>query len=207
MKPRGKKVIGLTGNSGSGKSTVAGLLAAHGGYIIDADVLAHAAILRGSPAYDDIRREFGDEILDVNGEINRKALGQIVFNHKAKLKILEGIVHRQVVAESLLEIGRQAQNPAARFIVLDAPLLIEAGMHRWTDAVWVCTAPRALRLRRIVARDGLSLERAEERLRNDRQDDFFRPWASLIIATDESTQTLQTVVEEALGALLNDTEK
>jgi dephospho-CoA kinase len=143
-------LVGLTGGIGSGKSTVAGLLEQRGAVLVDADVFAREAVRAGTPAFDAVRRRFGDEIVGDDGELDRAALASIVFADRSALDDLEAIVHpevRRMVADTL-----QAELDTDHVVVLVNPLLIEMGAHRDCDVVVVVSATRETQVRRSMAR-------------------------------------------------------
>ncbi len=153
-------VIGLTGNIGCGKSTVATTLRELGAEIIDADTVAHQVMAPPGPVYDSIVREFGREILAPDGSIDRRKLGQIVFADPGALRRLDSLVHpatsttiRQMIATS-----------SARVVVVEAIKLIEAGTYRVCNSVWIVTCTREQQIQRLVAERGLSREDAERRV-------------------------------------------
>ncbi len=161
------KIIGLTGNSGSGKSSVSEILSENGGYIIDADKIAHKNMKKGTKTYNEIKEAFGKEILTDKGEIDRKALGKKVFSDSEKLKILNEISLKYI----LQEISAQIENISKKteeyeFIVIDAPLLTETGLNYITDEVWVVYADTDILLDRIIKRDKIDLKHAKDRLKN-----------------------------------------
>ena len=161
-----KQIIGVTGNSGSGKGTVCAILRNLGGFCIDADHLSHQVIEYGLPAYTEITELFGAGILESNGSIDRKKLGDIVFRDPRKRKALEHIIHKHVKQKcGRLTAEALGKNEYA-FIVWDAPLLAEAGMHRKCALVLLVTAPFTTKLTRIINRDGISEEQALLRLIN-----------------------------------------
>jgi len=165
-----RPVIGVTGNSGSGKGTVCAVLADMGGFCIDADKLAHQVMERGRPAYTEIADVFGPCVISPDGGIDREILGGIVFSDPVKRKRLERIVHAEVIRECL-RLGDGAGGLNARaFVVWDAPLLAEAGMHRQCGMVLLVTAPYPVKLSRILMRDGITEERAKLRLSNQPSD-------------------------------------
>ena len=156
--------IGLTGNIATGKSLVGRMLAELGAEHVDADRLAHEVMVRGTPAWREIVDTFGCQILQPDGELDRRRLGQIVFADPDALARLEQIVHPRVIA--LTE--RLIAASDAQVIVIEAIKLIESGMVRQLcDALWVVTAPRQVQLERLMAFRGLS--RAEALLRIDAQ--------------------------------------
>ena len=153
-------VIGLTGNIATGKSTVAKMLEELGATAIDADALVHELQRQGTPVYDDIVAAFGPDILDQAGEIDRKALGAIVFADPAQLRRLESIVHPAVLIESMRRI-MAAATPVA---VYEAIKLIEAGRAEMCDALWVVTARPDVQLHRLMRDRHLSEAEARQRI-------------------------------------------
>lgn len=161
-----KMIIGLTGRSGSGKSTVSGYLRELGHTIVDADAISHEVILRGKPAYDEIVAHFGSRILDAEQEIDRKKLGEIVFHDEAELSFLNTCSHKYILQEIDQHVKVYYLNPSKGYLFLDAPLLFETGLDAICDQVWLVTAPQEDRIARIMIRDHLSEEAAHARLKN-----------------------------------------
>lgn len=188
--------IGVTGITGSGTSTVAKILALHGGYIIEADKLAHDLMKKGRPAYQEIVKIFGNDILDDENEINRRILGEKVFDNKAQMTKLENIIHPQVITKTKQLIAEAP--PDVHFVVIDAPLLIESGLHKICHSTWLITAPDALRLSRITSRDGLTHRDATRRINSRPGDLALRPFAHVIIENDGDLCALHEKVEDAL---------
>jgi len=159
-------IVGLTGGLGAGKTTIAGLFQACGATIIDADQLARDVVQPGKPAWKDIKRQFGPEVLHSDHTLNRQALAQLVFKNPAKLKILQKIIHPRVAREQArLTRTINAANPHA-VIIYDAALLIEAGAHRRMNHVIVVKADRSTQISRVCRRDGLTKTAALRRMRH-----------------------------------------
>lgn len=155
--------VGLTGGIASGKSTVAARMTELGLTVLNADALAHRLIEPGQPAYDDIVREFGREILRADGSVDRKKLGDIVFRDAARRERLNQIVHPRVIEareERLQEM--ETQNPRGLAIV-EAALLIEAGYYKKLDRLVVCSCRPEQQMERLRAR-GLTEEEARQRI-------------------------------------------
>ena len=159
MTPRYR--IGLTGNIACGKSTVLQELARLGAAVLDADAVAHEVMRPGRPAHAAVVAAFGPGILAADGEIDRRALGAIVFSDAAALARLEAIVHPAVVAYT----EEWLAGVTAEVAVIDAIKLFEAGMAGRCDEVWVVTCPPEERARRLQAYRGLSEEEAWARIR------------------------------------------
>jgi dephospho-CoA kinase len=142
-------LVGLTGGIGSGKSTVAGILASHGAVILDADDFARAAVAEGTPGFDAVVTRFGPEIVGVDGELDRPRLATLVFGDDAARHDLEAIVHpfvRKAIAD-----GITANAATDRVVVLVNPLLIEMGTHRDCDVVIVMSVDPETQVARSVA--------------------------------------------------------
>jgi dephospho-CoA kinase len=152
-------LIGLTGNIGSGKSTVLGFLAELGAEIIDADRLVHDLLARDPAVIRAVIDAFGSQVADLSSRIDRARLGQLVFADPAALRRLEAIVHPAVGAE----IDRRLAATTAPVVVVEAIKLVEAGMHRRADALWVVTCPSEVAIRRLV--EGRGMDEAEARRR------------------------------------------
>lgn len=159
-------IIGLTGGSGSGKSTVAEILKQHDMLIIDCDKIAHEIILKGNDTYIELINIFGENILDSSKQIDRKKLGNIVFKDKGKLNLLNECTHKHIVNKVKEIIKENLNNKDINAIVIDAPLLIEANLHTIVDEVWAVYADTDIRIQRLIKRDNITLEQAKERLQS-----------------------------------------
>lgn len=176
------KIIGLTGNSGSGKSSVCEILSEYGGYIIDSDKIAHKNMRKGTDTYNEIKEAFGNDILSASGEIDRKKLGKKVFSDSHKLKILNEISLKYILRKISDEIDNiSKKTDKYKFIVIDAPLLIETGLNYISDEMWVVYADENILLDRIVKRDKVDLEYAKNRLKNQRPQKELIALADVII--------------------------
>lgn len=159
-------IIGLTGGSGSGKSTVAEILKQHNMLIIDCDKIAHEIILKENDAYIELINIFGENILDSSKQIDRKKLGNIVFKDKSKLNLLNECTHKHIVNKVKEVIKENSNNKDINAIVIDAPLLIESNLHTIVDEVWAVYADTDIRIQRLIKRDNITLEQAKERLQS-----------------------------------------
>lgn len=153
-------IIGLTGNMGTGKSTVAEILATEGFLRLDTDRMGRALLEKGGAACGPVSRWLGPEVLASDGSIDRAALAGIVFADPEKLRFLESIIHPRVAAR-VQEILDQCHRDDP--VVLESALLFEAGMEGLADRIWVTRCPRPLQEQRIMERDRIS--RAQARLR------------------------------------------
>ncbi|KJS20076.1 MAG: dephospho-CoA kinase [Clostridiaceae bacterium BRH_c20a] len=157
-------VIGLTGGIASGKSIISDSLRKMGAVIIDADILSRQVVEPGEEAWRKIWRYFGSQAFNEDRTINRKKLADIIFSDPEKRRILNEIVHPEVLNKTQLLIAQYKKEGLAPLIVVDAPLLIEAGMYKMVDEVWVIAVAEELQVRRVMARDNISLEAALKRL-------------------------------------------
>lgn len=152
--------VGLTGNIGAGKSTVAGMLASHGCRVIDADRLGHRLLSAGSPVVDDVVAAFGEEVLAPEGAVDRSALAALVFADAAARRRLEAILHPAIRAEEEREAAEDSGNG---IVITEAALLVETGSHARYDRLVVVTAPESVRLERLAGR-GMDRVDARERM-------------------------------------------
>jgi len=188
-------IIGLTGNSGCGKSNVADIMREeYGAFIIDADKIAHEVLLRNSQpsAYDEVVAEFGDGILNSDGEINRRKLGALIFENSRLRGRLIDITHKYIVAEMLTRLERARE--IYPHVVMDAPLLVEAGLHNHSDAIWLVHAPREVRLARITSRDGLTEAEARKRIASQTEYDKLKEYADVVIDNSAGLEELKAEV-------------
>lgn len=156
--------VGITGGIGTGKSSVLNVLNKLGASTISADNIVHESFKKGQEVYKEIVREFGEIVLDEKGEINRKKLGQIVFQDQEKKELLEGITHPEVKKRILNFFSEQKQkNKKAAFA--EVPLLFEVRWEKEFDQIWVVWAPQDVVRRRLVQK-GFSAEEVDRRLRS-----------------------------------------
>ena len=155
--------VGITGNFGSGKSTVAGFLKKWGAYVLDADQISHQLIAKNGRCSTQVVRKFGKAIL-TDGQIDRKKLAYEVFADQRKLKDLEKILHPAVGEEIKKQFKSIARRDPKAVAVMDVPLLFEAGFDRWVDAVLVVKAKRLVQLKRLKAK-GISPAEFNRRLK------------------------------------------
>ncbi len=154
-------IVGLTGNIGTGKSTILAYLRQQGAYVLDADRLAHQAIMRGGPAYADVVSAFGRAVVGPDGEIDRSALAGIVFSSPDRLRELEAIVHPAVYQLAAAELAATD----ASVVIVEAIKLLESG-HLLTlcDEVWVVTSSSAAQEQRLSRQRGMSDGEIQARL-------------------------------------------
>ncbi len=160
------RIIGLTGGIGSGKSTVSEYLKRKGCVIVDADELSRKMTEKGSPALDKLRKGFGDEFFLEDGALDRRRMAALVFSDTQKKQLLESIITKAVVDESVERLNALRSSREKGIAVLDAPLLFEFNMQAYTDEVWVVRADEETVTARVKARDGMSREELLRRISN-----------------------------------------
>ena len=155
-------LVGLTGGIGSGKSTVAAMLAERGAVVIDADELARRAIDPGTPGFDRVVEAFGPDVLTPGGEIDRAELAARVFSDEEARRTLESIVHPEIF-KLLLQRVEELRDTSS-VVVFDAPLIVETGFHEACDVLVVVTASVETQIERLVASRGMTDGAARDRI-------------------------------------------
>ena len=198
------KVIGLTGGIGSGKSTVSQFLAELGAVILNADEIGHEAFKPDTEIWRQVVAAFGRQIVTPDGNIDRKKLGNMVFDNAESLSQLNQIMHPRMydMVKAQLEEYRQQKT---RMVVLEAPLLLEAGWTSLVDEVWVTTAPEATVLKRLKERSGMSQAESLARIRSQLSSAERVRQADVIINTDCDLDELRSRVKELWQRLELDT--
>ena len=186
-----RRVIGLTGNIGSGKSTVARMLHELGAEIIDADQVARDIVKPGLAAFDEIVAEFGPKVLAKDGTIDRKALAAEVFSDPKARRRLELITHPRIA----LETQRRIVASKAPVVVYEATLLVENGIHRGLDGLIVVLAPEEQQIERVAARDGMPKGDIQKRLAAQMPAAAKAAEASWVVKNEGSLAELRTQVE------------
>ena len=188
------KVIGLTGGVGSGKSTVAEMFRELGATVIDADEAAHAVYAPGTPGFDAVAREFGDEFVR-DGAIDRKRLGTLVFNDAAALRRLNAIVH-PLVREWMAARTAEAFDNGAEIVIQDVPLLYENDLEGLFSSVVLVYAPAGVQLERLVEGRGLPRDRAESMIAAQLPIDEKRRRAHHVVDNSGTVEETRNQVEE-----------
>jgi dephospho-CoA kinase len=189
--------VGLTGGIGSGKSTVAELLASYGAVIIDADLLAREAVAPGTPGLARVVEEFGGEMVTADGSLDRARLGAVVFADPERLAALNAIVHPYVAARRA-ELTTAA--PRDAIVVFDVPLLVENRLTDY-DVVVVVDASTETQVRRLVGQRGMDEEQARARIAAQATREQRREAADVVIDNDGDRDTLRPQVESLWARL------
>lgn len=190
--------IGLTGGVASGKSTVAGMLTELGAVVIDADAIAREVVATGTPGLAAVVAEFGEELLTEDGELDRPAMGRLVFHDDAARRRLEAIVH-PLVFERYAE--QEAAAPDGALVVHDIPLLVESGRASEFDAVVVVDVPRELQVERMLRDRGWTLVDAEARIAAQATREQRLAVATHVIENTGTLEELRARVAEVHAAL------
>lgn len=156
------KVIGLTGGIATGKSTVSELLTAFGFKVVDADIAARKAVAKGTKGLEQVRAAFGDSAITDEGEMDRKYVGEIVFNHPEKRLELNDIVHP--IVREIMEKEKQSYLNQGYDVIMDIPLLFENELQNTVDEVWLVYTSESIQIERLMERNQLSLEDAKARV-------------------------------------------
>lgn len=187
-------IIGLTGPTGAGKTTVLRALGELGCVCVDCDALYHRLLDTSPKLVGELTDRFGKSILDSQGKVDRKALGQVVFADPQALSGLNAIAHRHVVDACLALIG-DARARGEKAIALDAIALLESGLGALCDVTLAVTAPEEVRLRRIMVRDGLDEPAARARMAAQRRPEYYVNQCDYHI-TNDGSKTLQELKAE-----------
>ncbi len=192
--------IGLTGPSGAGKGTVASLFSPYGIRSIDTDEVYHELLIPPSPCLDELAARFGKQMFLPDGTLDRKALAAHVFapHHETELADLNRITHAYVLGVTR-QICRELESQGCTEVFVDAPLLFESGFDRECDTTLAVLADPDVRLARIMARDGLTLEQAQARLSAQKPDGYYIERAAHVIYNNGNVESLTSEVQRLLA--------
>ena len=189
----GKFIIGLTGNIGTGKTVVRRMLEHLGAYTIDADALSHRAMAKGAPGYQPVLEIFGKWILDEDGGINRKKLGDLVFRDPGALEQLEGIIH-PLVRRAVDVLVKRAGQPV---VVIEAIKLLEGDLRKICDSIWVTYAPQVVQIERLTRKRNISRDEALQRINSQTSQNDKISAANVVIRNIGSYDDLWNQVSQA----------
>ncbi|HXQ22991.1 MAG TPA: dephospho-CoA kinase [Candidatus Acidoferrales bacterium] len=198
------KTIGLTGGIGSGKSTVAKILAECGALVIHADTVGHEMYRPQSDGWRQVVQAFGADVLATDQSVDRKKLGAIVFADPQALKRLNAIVHPLIFAAIRDQIRAHRTAGRAQPIVVEAALLIEANWLPLVEEVWLVVAGKQAVIARVTAERGLAPRDVESRINAQLSDDARRRYAQVVIENTGSLETLRARVRTAWARSLGD---
>lgn len=189
-------LIGLTGGIGAGKSTVSTYLKELGYTIVDADLISRQVVEPGSPALEEIAKNFGSEYIDESGNLKRRELGRLVFSDRTALAKLNIIMSSRIHDE----IMRQIEASESEHTFLDAATLIEAGYESMIQGLWIVDADDEVRIDRVMKRDGITRQEVLDRMNNQmsREERLARPCT--VIDNSETVEKTRANVRAALEA-------
>ncbi|MBR6384544.1 MAG: dephospho-CoA kinase [Ruminococcus sp.] len=191
----GLMIVGLTGQTGAGKSTVSRIFSENGFKVINADIIARKVVEKGTPCLAEISDYFGLSILNADGTLNRKALAETVFTDRAKLETLDTIIYPYITGE-ILRLIRKYSAEGEKFILLDAPTLFESRADDFCDIIISVLADADIRLKRITARDNISEEQARQRMNSQLSEDFFISHSDYIIKNNGLIDVVAEISKE-----------
>ena len=191
-------IIGLTGPTGSGKSTASKEASNLGFKVVDCDKLARKAVEKGTAGLESLCEVFGTEILDLNGALNRKALANIAFSTKENTELL----NKTLLPHIVLLVTEEANSDK---VLLDAPTLYESGINSMCNSTVAVLADKKLRLERICKRDGIDEESAMLRINAGKPDDFYKENAEYIVYNNENAEDFindfNKIISEIMGKI------
>ena len=196
------KIIGLTGNIGSGKSTVAKTFEELGAKVIDADEIARAVVEPGKPALKELISEFGKEILNDDGTLNRKYVADAVFNNEAKREKLNSIIHPRILGEINGYIDKY-RDDGEEVVIIEAALLVEKrGLIKFIDQLIVVSVDRETQIERVRTRDNLDRDEIVSRIESQMNNEDKTRHADFIIDNTESIESTRNQVEKIWESLI-----
>jgi len=183
-------IIGLTGSSGSGKTTISNIFKEHGYYIINADEIAHNITSTDDACIQEITDEFGSKYIDQNGCLKRRELGELVFSDSQKLSRLNEILHPKII----FQIKSKINLSNSEYILIDAPLLIQSGADFLCDKIIAVVADDDLKLKRITERDNISEKQAKNRLFSQPANKYYTNVANYVIINNNTIDDIKNQV-------------
>lgn len=191
------KKVGLTGGIGSGKSTVARMLADEGFPVVDADQIAREIMEPGSPVLAQVAEVFGEDLIDDTGALNRAELAKRAFSSTEKTEKLNALTHPAIRAESNRRFD-EAEKAGARAVIYDMPLLVDLGLHHDMDMTVVVDVDVDERVRRLVDKRGLTEADARARIAQQVDDDTRRAAADIVVDNNGPLEALAAQVEKVV---------
>ena len=192
-------IIGLTGMSGAGKTTACSIFRESGWAVVDCDIVSREVVRRGKPALLEIAEHFGNEILLPDGTLDRRRLGNLIFSDESRRNELNTVIYPYISYEIIRSAAEYIKN-GSRFVLIDAPTLFESGADGLCDKIVSVTAPIDMCITRIMKRDGLTYEQAENRLKSQHLEDFYRAKSDFCVRNDSDNVHLK----QEIGTIIKD---
>lgn len=189
------RIFGITGGTGAGKSTASAMFAEQGVYVIDGDKVARRITEPGEECLNELAKEFGREILNPDGTMNRAKTAQIVFSDPQKLAILTEVTHKYINKAIISELERVNPKMAA----IDGAVIIGSPVEENCEFIVSVTADEEIRIKRIIERDGISAEAAKMRIAAQPPEAFYIENSRYIIKNNGDTAELKSAVEEIVA--------
>lgn len=196
------KIVGLTGQSGAGKSTVSAFFAGNGMCVINADEIVKALYTPDSVCLKAVSGVFGQDIILADGNLDRALLAKRAFSNKESTHMLNSIVHPFVTYEFMQRV-KAAQTGGKSVVIYDAPQLFESGADVFCDLVVSVTAKKEIRLERICKRDKISLSQAQLRMSAQLDEEFFENHSNIVIENNGSIESAELAAQKAADAINN----
>ncbi|MDK4249126.1 dephospho-CoA kinase [Corynebacterium pseudodiphtheriticum] len=194
------KIIGLTGGIGSGKSTVARILQEHGFPIVDADLIAREIVEPGQPSLAELAKEFGEDILNADGSLDRGLLASRAFTNKGTTQRLNNITHPRI-NQRTQELFDEARENGAEAVIYDMPLLIDKGLHKDMDATIVVHAAEHVRLERLTTKRGLDVDDVRRRINAQIDDETRKHYADILLDNNGTEEDLTQQIAQAVDKI------
>lgn len=188
--------IGLTGGIACGKSTVSAMLVKRGANLVDADRIAREVVLPGSPVLAQVAERFGQAILNEDGSLNRKKLGERIFGDEKARRDLEGLLHPPIRATMREQLAQFERLQPDKLVVVDVPLLYESNLASMFEEVMLVYVPREVQLARLMARDSLTAEQAERRLAAQLPIEQKRQWSDIVIDNSGTLEATERQLDQ-----------
>lgn len=190
-------ILGITGGSGCGKTTVSKILSNHGVDVIDCDIVAKKIVEPNTPALSEITEYFGYDYINPDGTLNRRKLASLVFNSPEKLLKLNEITHKYV--EEYIDL--YIKNSSYDIVGIDAAALIESGIYKKCDYMLCVLADRKKRIERIQIRDGISHKEAADRINAQKNDEFYIEKSDFIVYNNSNTKEIEDEILTVLNKI------
>lgn len=190
-------ILGITGGSGCGKTTVSSIFKEYGVDIIDCDIVSRKIVKKDAPALLEIKNEFGDDYLNSDGTLNRKKLGALIFTDPCMMKKLDNITHKYIIDY----IQSYIEKSNSEIIAIDGATLIESGIYKLCDYLISVLSDEIYRQNRISKRDNITLEDAKKRIKSQKNDDFYIDKSHFIIYNNDSIKDVRVEILNILDKI------